>query len=67
MREYLREVSKVSLRQSCKAKVINTLGVLLLGIILGVEQKWIDGKAINELPRIFEVLDIGHYLGKLSL
>lgn len=67
MREYLKRVRKPNLDISLKLKIVNTLGIILLGACLGLAQKWLDAKAINELPQIFEVLDIGNFLGEMSI
>ena len=48
-------------------KVLTSLAVVLLGLFLGVFQKWLDGSAFNELPMIFQQLDITNFFGRLSV
>ena len=50
-----------------KRQIAITLGVIWLGFLLGVLQKWIDGKGGNNLPLILQQLDIGNYLGRLAI
>ena len=67
MKEYLNKIRRPVVDSPMKLKLIKSIGIAILGLTLGLIQKWIDGKAINELPKIFEVLDIGNYFGGLSI
>lgn len=48
-------------------QVINTVLILLLGIALGTFSKFLDCTPVNELPFIFEYLDITNFLGRFAI
>lgn len=52
---------------SFKRQIIITLGVITLGFLLGILQKWIDGTGGSNLPLILQQLDIGNYFGRLAI
>ena len=39
----------------------------MLGFLLGILQKWIDGTGGSNLPLILQKLDIGNYFGRLAI
>jgi len=43
------------------------LAVILLGLALGVFQKWLDGSAVNELPMLFQRLDLTNFFGRFAV
>ena len=55
MRKINKEISK-------KQKIINTLEIILLGIVLGIFSKYIEVFPINEFPKFFETLDMPNFL-----
>ena len=52
---------------SFKRQIIITLGIITLGFLLGILQKWIDGTGGSNLPLILQQLDIGNYFGRLAI
>ena len=52
---------------SFKRRIAITLGVILLGLLLGVLQKWLDGAGSSILPAILQQLDVGNYFGRLAI
>lgn len=52
---------------SLNKQIAITLGIILLGVLLGVLQKWIDGTGLSTLPAILQQLDIGNYFGRLAI
>ncbi|MDE6530132.1 MAG: hypothetical protein K2K96_05090 [Lachnospiraceae bacterium] len=52
---------------SVSRKVVDTFGILLLGIALGTFSKFLDNTAVNELPFIFGYLDITNFLGRFAI
>lgn len=52
---------------SVSRQFINTFAVLLLGIALGTFSKFLDTTAGNDLPFIFEYLDVGNFLGRFAI
>lgn len=50
-----------------KKQLIKTLGIALIGFLLGLLQKWIDGLTINIFPEWFQQLDIGNYFGRFAI
>ena len=64
---YFEQIRKPSKNMSFKRQIAITLGVILLGFLLGVLQKWIDGTGVSTLPMILQQLDIGNYFGRLAI
>lgn len=48
-------------------QVIDTLAILFLGIALGTFSKFLDNTASNDLPYLFEYLDIRNFLGRFAI
>ncbi len=67
MEEFLRKVREPKAKPSTGMKVFRTVLIVLLGIGIGVLQKWLDSTDINELPRIVETLDIANFFGRLGI
>lgn len=64
MRDFLR-ICKMII--PINTRIINTLLTLCLGIALGIFSKFLDNTPSNELPFVFEYLDIRNFLGRLSI
>ena len=64
---YFEQIRKPSKNVSFKRQIAITLGVILLGFLLGILQKWIDGTGGSNLPLILQQLDIGNYFGRLAI
>ena len=67
IKTYFDRIRKSSLNLSFKRQIVITLGVILLGFLLGILQKWIDGTGGSNLPLILQQLDIGNYFGRLAI
>ncbi len=52
---------------SINRQIINTIAILFLGIALGVFSKFLDNTASNDLPYIFEYLDIRNFFGRFAI
>lgn len=52
---------------SIRRQAMDTIGVLALGIALGTFAKVLDCTAGNELPFLFEYLDVGNFLGRFAI
>ena len=50
-----------------KHQIISTIIILLSGAVLGVIQKRLDATYFNELPYIFQKIDIINFFGRLSI
>lgn len=48
-------------------KVLVTVGLLMLGVLLGVLSKYLDYTPSNELPYVIEFLDIRNFLGRFAV
>ena len=50
-------------------RTMNLISILcaFIGFALGIFQKWLDSGAVNELPEIFQRLDIVNYFGRLAV
>ena len=67
IKRYLEQIRKPSKKLSYKRQIVITLGLILLGFLLGTLQKWIDGTGGSNLPLILQQLDIGNYFGRLAI
>ncbi|MBO5035966.1 MAG: hypothetical protein J6D42_02675 [Clostridia bacterium] len=67
MKVYFEQIRKPSKNMSFKRRIAITLGVILLGLLLGVLQKWLDGAGSSILPAILQQLDVGNYFGRLAI
>ena len=47
--------------------ISTTVGIILLGFLLGVLQKWLDSTASNHLPEVLQQLDFRNYFGRLAI
>ncbi len=67
IKAYLEQIRKPSKNVSLNRQIVITLGIILLGFLLGVLQKWIDGTGGSNVPLILQQLDIGNYFGRLAI
>ena len=67
IKAYFEQIRKPSKNVSFKSQIAITLGVILLGFLLGILQKWIDGTGGSNLPVMLQQLDIGNYFGRLAI
>jgi len=52
---------------SVSRQVFATIAILFLGIALGTFSKFLDNTASNNLPFIFEYLDVRNFLGRFAI
>lgn len=52
---------------SLKQQIGVSAAIAAAGFLLGIVQKHLDVGAVNELPRIFQLLDIGNYFGRFAI
>lgn len=67
MNKYLNKIRSIENEIPFNRKVINTVLILCFGIVLGTFSKFLDTTASNDLPFIFEYLDIGNFLGHFAI
>ena len=67
IKAFFEKIRKPSKKVSLNCQIAITLGIILLGFLLGVFQKWIDGTGSSILPMILQQLDIGNYFGRLAI
>lgn len=67
MKSYLEKIRRPDKGAPLKTQVIITICIMLLGFLLGVLQKWIDGSPSNIFPLLLQQLDIGNYFGRLAI
>lgn len=67
MKSFLNTIRCKEKTISVSKQVIDTFAILLLGIALGTFSKFLDNTASNELPFIFEYLDIRNFLGRFAI
>ena len=67
MKKFLNDIRVAENAIPLNKQVINTVLILLLGIALGTFSKFLDCTPVNELPVIFEYLDITNFLGRFAI
>ena len=67
IKAFFEQIRKPSKNVSLNRQIVITLGIILLGFLLGVFQKWIDGTGSSILPAILRQLDVGNYFGRLAI
>lgn len=65
MKEFLNNIRKQDNNYSNKKKNINTILILLLGIILGFISKRIDSKTFNNI--VLDYLDLGNFFSNMAI
>ena len=50
-----------------RTEVAVSIALAIFGFGIGVFQKWLDGGAVNELPALFQRLDISNFFGRLGI
>ena len=67
MKMFLQNLRQADTGVSVRAKVWVSAAIAVSGMLIGVFQKWLDGSAFNELPLIFQQLDLTNYFGRLAV
>ena len=70
MKEMLDKIRTPNKEEKLKNKIINTVLILLLGIILGVFSKWLDNLAIDNniwWQSIIEKIDLRNFFSNISI
>ncbi|MCM1288191.1 MAG: hypothetical protein NC240_07750 [Clostridium sp.] len=70
MKEWLDNIRKPNKDIKISKKIINSLLILLLGIILGVFSKWLDNLAINDeiwWQHFIGILDLRNVFSEFSI
>lgn len=67
IKAFIEKIRKPRKNVPLKRQVAITLGIILLGFVLGVLQKWMDGTGSSAIPTILQQLDIGNYFGRLAI
>lgn len=52
---------------SLKQKSIHTILLIMFGLGIGIFQKWLDVTPSNELPALFEMIDLTNFFGRISI
>lgn len=67
MNKFFNNIRSAGKNISVRRKIINTILILCFGIVLGTFSKFLDNTASNDLPFIFEYLDIRNFLGRFAI
>ena len=67
MKMFLQNIRQADTSAPVYAKVWVSIAVAVSGGLIGVFQKWLDGSAFNELPLLFQQLDLTNYFGRLAV
>lgn len=66
MKDVLNKIRKPE-KLSLSKKVISSALIFVVGVISGVISKMLDTTAINALPRLLQVLDLGNFLSRIGV
>lgn len=67
IRSFLNTIRYEEKSISVSRQVFATIAILFSGITLGIFSKFLDNTASNNLPVIFEYLDISNFLGRFAI
>ena len=67
MKAYLNAIRTPQPPAPLRVRAAVSVGLALLGFLLGVGQKWLDALPSNELPLLLQRLDIQNYFGRLAV
>lgn len=67
MKAFLNNIRCEEKSISTSRRVIDTMVILFLGIALGTFSKFLDTTASDDLPFIFEYLDVENFLGRFAI
>ncbi|MCR5665709.1 MAG: hypothetical protein K6G01_02665 [Eubacterium sp.] len=66
MKEFLLKIREPDTGDSLKKKLLESLGFIMIGVLFGVLQKWMDGRAFEDVPFLAQ-LDIANFFGELPV
>ncbi|MDO5396991.1 MAG: hypothetical protein Q4G33_03595 [bacterium] len=67
MFDFLNRIRCVENKISVKRQILNTAGVMLFGIALGIISKYLDCPPSNGLPFVIELLDFTNFFGRFAV
>lgn len=67
MKKFLNDIRSTENPIPLNKQVINTVGILFVGIALGTFSKFLDTIPTNKLPFIFELVDVRNFLGRFAI
>lgn len=67
MKEFLNHIRPPVQNIPIRKLLFTTFGVFLFGLIMGIFSKFLDCSPSNELPYVYELLDIRNFLGRFPI
>ena len=67
MGKFFNDIRQVEKELSVSRKITNTILILFFGIVLGAFSKFLDTIPSNDLPLIFEYLDVTNFFGRFGI
>lgn len=67
MKDFLDNIRRPDIPGKLSKEIRNTVLILLLGILLGAFSKYLDCTPGNEQLYLLELLDVGNFLGRMSV
>ena len=67
VKPFLEQVRKPQNNNSLMKQIIATSGIILVGVVLGILQKQMDGAPVNKFLEVMQKFDVGNYFGRLAI
>ena len=67
LRDRLDKIRKPESSSPLSRRMLTSALIALSGVMIGIFQKWIDSGASNDLPMIFQRIDIVNFMGRLAI
>ena len=64
---FLEQIRKSQNNISLNKQIVETAGIILFGVALGVLQKRMDGAPVNAFLVVMQQFDVGNYFGRLAI
>ena len=65
MKQFLNNIRKEDNKYSFRRKTINTILILILGIVLGFTSKWLDSRCFDN--KVLDYLDLGNFFSNMAI
>lgn len=67
IKDKLKKIRNTDNNIQTRTIILCGIALIIFGFVLGVFQKWLDGSAFNELPELFQRLDLTNFFGRPAI